>query len=276
MNRTQNQQTQILHALALCAASAALLLVLPLPLHAAWTPESAARCLEAAYPETVRRAEEPGVVLVNGRRVAIGKSMAGRYEQRLDEAGLLDQLEQRYPLDYAAPAPGRNPGMMRNYPFFDAMYGKTPEEVNARLVRASWAPAGQKKLRFTRVNGASRALEAVGREIAAVPALRRYAARPTAAFEYGKAYGSNRKSVHSYGIAIDLELPPAVNEYWRRAGCREGGDCAYPDSLSADPNLKRLVEIFERHGFIWGGKWRLYDAVHFEYRPELFLDECRQ
>jgi len=29
-----------------------------------------------------------------------------------------------------------------------------------------------------------------------------------------------------------------------------------------------LVEIFERHGFIWGCRWRSYDAMHFEYRPE--------
>jgi hypothetical protein len=30
-----------------------------------------------------------------------------------------------------------------------------------------------------------------------------------------------------------------------------------------------IVAIFERHGFIWGGKWRHYDTMHFEYRPEL-------
>ena len=30
-----------------------------------------------------------------------------------------------------------------------------------------------------------------------------------------------------------------------------------------------IVEIFERHGFIWGGKWYHFDTFHFEYRPEL-------
>jgi hypothetical protein len=30
-----------------------------------------------------------------------------------------------------------------------------------------------------------------------------------------------------------------------------------------------IVLIFERHGFIWGGKWYHYDTMHFEYRPEL-------
>jgi hypothetical protein len=30
-----------------------------------------------------------------------------------------------------------------------------------------------------------------------------------------------------------------------------------------------IVEIFEKHGFIWGGKWGHFDTMHFEYRPEL-------
>jgi hypothetical protein len=30
-----------------------------------------------------------------------------------------------------------------------------------------------------------------------------------------------------------------------------------------------IVQIFEKHGFIWGGKWEHFDTMHFEYRPEL-------
>jgi D-alanyl-D-alanine carboxypeptidase len=30
-----------------------------------------------------------------------------------------------------------------------------------------------------------------------------------------------------------------------------------------------IVHIFEKHGFIWGGKWYHYDTMHFEYRPEI-------
>jgi hypothetical protein len=29
------------------------------------------------------------------------------------------------------------------------------------------------------------------------------------------------------------------------------------------------VAVFEREGFIWGGKWYHFDPIHFEYRPEL-------
>ncbi|MCK5249849.1 MAG: M15 family metallopeptidase, partial [Spirochaetaceae bacterium] len=32
-----------------------------------------------------------------------------------------------------------------------------------------------------------------------------------------------------------------------------------------------VVEAFEKNGFIWGGKWFLFDQIHFEYRPELII-----
>jgi hypothetical protein len=32
-----------------------------------------------------------------------------------------------------------------------------------------------------------------------------------------------------------------------------------------------LVLIFEKHSFVWGGKWCYYDTTHFEYRPEMLL-----
>lgn len=34
---------------------------------------------------------------------------------------------------------------------------------------------------------------------------------------------------------------------------------------------EEVVNVFENHGFIWGGKWRNYDTIHFEYRPELII-----
>jgi hypothetical protein len=31
-----------------------------------------------------------------------------------------------------------------------------------------------------------------------------------------------------------------------------------------------IILLFEKYGFIWGGKWHHFDTMHFEYRPELF------
>jgi len=30
-----------------------------------------------------------------------------------------------------------------------------------------------------------------------------------------------------------------------------------------------VIACFEREGFVWGGKWTVWDNMHFEYRPEL-------
>jgi hypothetical protein len=27
--------------------------------------------------------------------------------------------------------------------------------------------------------------------------------------------------------------------------------------------------VFEKHGFVCGGKWYHFDTMHFEYRPEI-------
>jgi hypothetical protein len=35
--------------------------------------------------------------------------------------------------------------------------------------------------------------------------------------------------------------------------------------------LIEIVEVFEKYGFIRGGKWYHYDTTHIEYRPELLL-----
>ena len=41
-------------------------------------------------------------------------------------------------------------------------------------------------------------------------------------------------------------------------------------SFNPTSNIIELVNIFEKNGFIWGGRWYHYDTMHFEYRPEMF------
>jgi hypothetical protein len=62
--------------------------------------------------------------------------------------------------------------------------------------------------------------------------------------------------MHSWGAAIDINAAHA--EYW-----------LWPRASSANALPPEIIDIFERHGFIWGGKWSHYDTMHFEYRPEL-------
>ncbi len=83
--------------------------------------------------------------------------------------------------------------------------------------------------------------------------------------------GTKRKSFHSLGIAIDV-LPKSQGGkqiFWSWAKDK------YPDTWMLVPLKNRwmppqsVINIFEEEGFIWGGKWMIYDNMHFEYHPEL-------
>ncbi|HPX27614.1 MAG TPA: M15 family metallopeptidase, partial [Treponemataceae bacterium] len=34
---------------------------------------------------------------------------------------------------------------------------------------------------------------------------------------------------------------------------------------------EKVISIFEEEGFVWGGKWIIWDNMHFEYRPDILL-----
>ena len=79
--------------------------------------------------------------------------------------------------------------------------------------------------------------------------------------------GTNRRSNHSYGIAIDL-LPRELKgrrTYW----LWDIANKTSHENYYLPPGA--VIKIFEDNGFIWGGKWDTYDTMHFEYRPEILL-----
>jgi hypothetical protein len=72
--------------------------------------------------------------------------------------------------------------------------------------------------------------------------------------------------MHSYGMTIDINVKNS--NYWQW-DCK----CKNEEATLSHRNQipLKLVSIFEKYGFIWGGNWKHYDTMHFEYRPELFL-----
>lgn len=85
--------------------------------------------------------------------------------------------------------------------------------------------------------------------------------------------GSQSRSYHAYGLAVDLVPLSSGGKqvYWRwsRVFNREGWD-RIPMARRWNPP-QAVVEAFERQGFVWGGKWAHFDTIHFEYRPEILL-----
>ena len=81
--------------------------------------------------------------------------------------------------------------------------------------------------------------------------------------------GSQSRSYHSYGIAVDI-LPKSLGgkeTYWLWAmqKRRDWWNVSYNERFHP-PDA--VIKAFETFGFIWGGKWLIYDTMHFEYRPE--------
>jgi len=91
--------------------------------------------------------------------------------------------------------------------------------------------------------------------------VRRYAYPSAGTYNCRAVADTGEPSMHSWGAAIDLNSTYA--NYW-----------LWPRGTPANALPAEIIEIFERHGFIWGGKWSHYDTMHFEYRPEL-IDGAR-
>lgn len=84
--------------------------------------------------------------------------------------------------------------------------------------------------------------------------------------------GTNRKSFHSLGIAVDI-LPKNLKGkaiYWSWTKDINPNWMLTPLADRWMPP-QAVIDIFEDEGFIWGGKWGIWDNMHFEYHPELIL-----
>ena len=80
------------------------------------------------------------------------------------------------------------------------------------------------------------------------------------------------RSYHAYGAAIDF-IPKSLGglqTYWQWTSRSIPEWWTVPYSKRIQPP-DEVIKAFESFGFIWGGKWRYYDTMHFEYRPEILI-----
>ena len=187
------------------------------------------------------------------------------FDQLLRQASILDQFRLPYPRGPLKEPPQVNadPGRFRNEAFFVKMYGDCRKgEVQQRIVPIVWLPKSwNHRIAVTSDNGIAEKLIAVSTEIDELPATIKQAAYPVAGvWSCRPVADTGRLSMHAFGAAIDLN----VGDYWLWQKRPNAAQIAYRNRMPQE-----IVDIFERHGFIWGGKWYHYDTMHFEYRPEL-------
>ena len=223
--------------------------------------------LIAAYPAFLARREGNALVWRDGKRMIIDDGRGAKTPAaRIEAPDLKDMLAEPYPVGAAAPpAHDVDPGRARNGEFFNAMYGDCRrDEVRKNLVPVVWlAKKWGKTLEVTRVNGVAERLAAVSAELDRLPVrFDVHLFPPAGTYNCRAIAGTERVSPHGLGIAIDISTKQA--DYWRWSKAGVDGRPAYRNRIPPE-----IVTIFEKHGFIWGGKWYHYDTMHFEYRPEL-------
>jgi hypothetical protein len=96
------------------------------------------------------------------------------------------------------------------------------------------------------------------------PGLAPFLRRLSGGFAARTIAGTDRKSAHAFGIALDLDK--TMSDYWR---WQKTGPHRWRNRIP-----QAIVDAFEAEGFIWGGRWWHYDTMHFEYRPELVGPTC--
>ncbi len=230
--------------------------------------DAALAALLKAYPAFLERVEGNELIWRDGGRMRIddGKGVKS-LDAMLEDADIKDMFSMDYPLGEKGIPPGIDfdPGRVRSIPFFEKMYGDChAADFMRNAAKVVWLPTRYgKQLQFSRINDAASALQEVSNELDKLPSDFLIDLRPTqGTYNCRPIAGTNGPSPHSFGIAIDIAA--VHSDYWYWAKHDADGRIPYKNRIPWP-----IVDVFEKHGFIWGGKWYHYDTMHFEYRPEI-------
>ena len=225
---------------------------------------AAKAALVAAYPGLFTIAGNT-VTWTDGTTMVWDDGKAKSAEELLAAPDIEDMFHYVYP-DAAqgplVPATDFDPGRVRNEAFFKKLYGDSAKAVAARVVSVKWLPRLKGgSVQMTRVFGIDGLTGKVSDELQDDTALGKYGLKPGGGFNWRFIAGTRQLSEHSFGIALDINV--GYSDYWRWARPVKG-TIPYKNRIPL-----AIAALFEKYGFIWGGRWYHYDTMHFEYRPEL-------
>ena len=239
------------------------------PTYGADPADLAARlqALMRAYPETISGIDGNDLLLKDGTRLAISDGRSDKsFDDLLNAPDIGDMFAFAYRAGAPAAAPPLNfdPGRVRVEALFRALYGDCLTGTLAKTRKVAWVPKhGGGGVTFTTAQGADKALEAVSAELDQLPkSFSKFLVPSAGTYNCRAIAKTDRMSMHAYAAAIDISTGQTT--YWQWV--KPGPDGLYHWSNKIPPEI---VAAFEKHGFIWGGRWYHYDTMHFEYRPEL-------
>ncbi len=231
-------------------------------------PDLIASALELAYPDLSVDSDLNQVRFQDGTTLDMGHVSDRAAQDRLTSGSLREQFYYTYPLTFdliSRKTPFHDPGRIRNDAFFRKLYSSTERSARQNLDKVRLPDQNRPNFYMTRHNNVSCQMANALAEIAVQDLdIAPFFNKVGGSFNWRMVRGTNRLSAHSFGIAFDLN--PSLGGYWKWSGAPEGQAFDYDNNIP-----QALVEIFEKYGFIWGGKWHHFDGMHFEYRPELIL-----
>ncbi len=218
--------------------------------------------LKKHYSKYIKNIDKNFITFTDGKRLVIDDGIKKDHQNKLKKADIEDMLSQVYPIGKCYDglrSKNMDPGRIRNDYFFRTVWGKTKVQVKNSLITIDWFG---ENIKFTKRNDAHIALLKVRDELKKYPNLKIYLTPYAGSFNWRNISGTNRLSAHSFATAIDINIK--YSNYWRWTLGKSGKIKSYKNKIPS-----KIIETFEKHGFIWGGKWYHYDTMHFEYRPEV-------
>ena len=215
--------------------------------------------LEKSY-DFITAIKDNELFFKDGSKLLYDDKIKKTLSQKIKNPDIEDMLFLKYSKN---PSQRTDAGRIRNEVFFKKLYGKDREEIEKNLVPIRWLPKHTNiTLLINKNEKCAEMLQKISKELDNLPQnYMKYIINPSGSYNYRHILGTNRLSAHSYGIAIDITSK--YGNYWKW-----------------DKNFKyknriplKIVNIFEKYGFIWGGRWYHYDTIHFEYRPELLQNQ---
>lgn len=220
-----------------------------------------------AYPDFLKEYKCNNIIWNDGTKMNYNDFIENKnFNELINNPDMEDQMKIDYPYDDyldSVKIKNNDPGRIRFESFFLKMYGEDQKHVEKTLIKINWMPKStNKEISITRINNVHIKLQRISEELDNLPEdLKKYVNNPSGSYFWKYINGTKRLSAHSFGIAIDINTE--YSNYWLY-DLQSSKKINYKNSIPIE-----IVKIFEKYGFIWGGKWYHYDTMHFEYRPEL-------
>jgi peptidoglycan LD-endopeptidase CwlK len=223
--------------------------------------------LAKAYPNFIKEISDNKLIWKDNYQMNFDDNIENKsFEQMLSNPSLKNQMSIKYTKvsqdSIYIPLENEDPGRIRYEPFFKKMYGSNKKEIENNLTKIIWLPkSANKTLLISKVNDVNKKLQAISNELDLLPnKIKSFVNNPSGTVIWRNISNTNRLSTHSFGIAIDINANESNYWQWKK----EKNNIKYKNKIPFE-----IVRIFEKYGFIWGGRWYHYDTMHFEYRPEL-------